>query len=328
MAYSVAMGSICAAVAVGLVVIFAAWVAWVRLGMSRHRAAVRHAIRAYAQKRGGSVQFDEAGTRFRVQGRLGEGSESLTVFELTCRPEERAHWESSIGLGLRHYIPDASYERSVAATLARLTREGPAIAALSDDELRARLRVKIVRSLEPRDHLATCARTLSPRFEVRVVLDGFDFVGLPEPARARLPEDDAELRARAIRAMLPAAPPSADAGRAETFLWLLEPERIFGASPFLMVAEGEALVWMPVTPGDVEARLVALCQRSSTLGPLTNSLWAWDGAALSEETIAVHTVQMENTPDFTLKVPTAFHATLGVHPAADGSFGIRRASRR
>ena len=48
-------------------------------------------------------------------------------------------------------------------------------------------------------------------------------------------------------------------------------------------------------------------------------------SALGAETIAVHTILGPTTPDFTLRVPPAFHATLGIHPASDGTFGVKRA---
>ena len=83
-------------------------------------------------------------------------------------------------------------------------------------------------------------------------------------------------------------------------------------------------MWTPVAPGDVERRLVDLCNRSSQRGLMKNVLWAWDGAKLTECKMIVHTILGPTTPDYTLTLPSSFHATLGIHPAPDGSFGVRR----
>jgi hypothetical protein len=114
------------------------------------------------------------------------------------------------------------------------------------------------------------------------------------------------------------------AGRADSWLWVLRPEAIFGRTPHLFVVSGRELVWMPVTPGDVEKRLLALCRATGEDGPAKYVLWSWDGSSLGAETIVVHTILGPTTPDFTLRVPEAFHATLGIHPASDGSFGVKR----
>ncbi len=315
---------ICLGSALALIAAFVGWVAWMRGSQGRHRARVREAVRAYVEKRGARFTLDPDGIGFRVKGPLGEGHERGAALDIMCKPGDEARWETSIGFSLRKYIPDAFDEQFAKAAEKRLRELGPKIAALSEDELRARLRVSIASSRAPAEGLATCAAPLAGRYEMRVVLDGFDLEGLPKAARARLSESDAELREHALAASLPASPPAREARAASSQLWLCRAEAIFGSEPHLIVGEGEGLAWMRVEPGDVEARLIALCRRSLETGPMKGSLWAWDGTKLSVETIVVHTIMGPTTPDYTLRVPASFHATLGIHPAADGTFGVRR----
>lgn len=315
---------VCLGSALALVAAFVGWVAWMRGSQSRHRARVREAVRAYVEKRGGTFTLDPDGIGFRVKGPLGEGHERGAALDIMCPPGDEARWETSIGFSLRRYLPDAFDEQVAKAAQKRLTELGPKIAALSEDQLRARLRLSIESTRAPTEGLATCAAPLAGGYEMRVVLDGFDLEGLPKAARARLSETDAELRERALAASLPKSPPAREAGAARSQLWLCRPEAIFGTEPHLIVGEREGLAWIPVEPGDVEARLVALCNRSLETGPMKGSLWAWDGTKLSVETIVVHTIMGPTTPDYTLRVPASFHETLGIHPASDGTFGVRR----
>lgn len=319
---------ICVGSVLALFVAFAGWVAWMRGSQGRHRARVRDAVRAYVEKRGGTFALDPDGIGFRVKGPLGEGHERGTALDIMCKPGDEARWETSIGFTLRKYLPDAFDEQFAKDAQKRLAELGPKVAALSEDELRARLRVCIESTRAPSEGLATCAAPLAGRYEVRVVLEGFDLEGLPKAARARLSETDAELRERALAASLPETPPARESGAASSQLWLCRPEAVFGKEPHLIVGEGEGLAWTPVEPGDVEARLVALCNRSLERGPMKGALWAWDGEKLSVETIVVHTIMGPTTPDYTLRVPASFHATLGIHPAADGTFGVHRARSR
>jgi hypothetical protein len=316
---------ICFGVGAGLVVAFFAWVAWMRGSQGRHRARVRAAVRAYVEKRGGTFTLEPDGIAFRVKGPLGAGRETGTALDVMCQSGDEAKWETSIGFVMRKYIPDAFDERFAADAKKRLETLGPSVAALSDEELRARLRVKIVGTRTPKDGLATCATPLAGRFESRVVVDGVDLDGIPQPVRVRLSETDAQLHALALAATLPAEVPDASAGRASTWLWVLRPEAIFGRTPHLFVVSGRELVWMPVTPGEVETRLLSLCRAAGQDGPAKYVLWSWDGSAVGAETIVVHTILGPTTPDFTLRVPPAFHATLGIHPASDGTFGVKRA---
>jgi hypothetical protein len=316
---------ICLGSVLGLLALFAGWVVWMRGSQGRHRARVRAAVVAYAEKRGGRIELDPDGIGFHVKGPLGAGHERGTALDIMCKPGDEAGWETSIGFVLRKYIPDAFDEQFAAQAKKKLAELAPEVARLSTDELRARLRVRIVSARAPSDGLATCARPLAGRYEGRVVLDGIALDGLPKEARVRLSDEtDAQLYARALEATLPGPAPSVDAGRAESALWLLRPEAIFGPVPHLAVLSGGTLVWTPVEPGDVERRLVALCQAAGADGLGKYVLWSWDGSKLGAETIVVHTVMGPTTPDFTLKVPAAFHETLGIHPAPDGTFGVRR----
>lgn len=325
--YNAAMSAwlICVGVGSGLVVAFFGWVAWMRGSQGRHRARVREAVRAYVEKRGGTFTLEPDGVAFRVKGPLGQGREVGAALDVMCQAGEESKWETSIGFVLRKYIPDAFDERFAADAKKRLEALGPTVAALGDDELRARLRVKIVGTRTPKEGLATCAVPLAGRFESRVVVDGIDLDGLPQPVRIRFSESDAALHALALAATLPAEIPDVAAGRASTWLWVLRPEAIFGRTPHLFVVSGRELVWMPVTPGDVEKRLLTLCRAAGEDGPAKYVLWSWDGRTLGAETIVVHTILGPTTPDFTLRVPASFHATLGIHPASDGTFGVRRA---
>lgn len=318
---------VCVGAFVGLVSALAGWVVWIRWSHQRHRAALRQAIVGYAAKRGGLVEMDADGNGFHVRGPLGSGRERMTGLDVMCKPGEEARWETSIGFVLRKYIPDAFDEAFAKAAREQLEKLGPEIARLSDDELRARLRVRIVHARTSSEGLATCAVPIGEGYEARVVLDGYDLDGLPRGARARLPGGDRELFAQALDATLPSAPPAPEPGTADTLVWLARPEAIFGSAPHLIAAVGETLAWTAVIPGDVEPRLLDLCDRSGERGPMKNVLWAWDGAKLTRCPLIVHTIIGPTTPDYTLTVPASFHAPLGIHPAADGTFGIRRGGR-
>jgi len=320
-------GMIGLGVGLGLVVLFVGWIAWKRGSAGRHRARVREAVRAYVEKRGAVFELEANGSSFRVKGPLGEGIEPGAALDIMCRPGEEARWEALIGFALRGYIPDAFDEQFARAAAQRLEELAPRIAALDDDELRARLRVEIVPKRLPSEGLATCAVPLAGAYEARVVLDGFPLDGLPKAARVRLSDEtDAQLYAHALAATLPDPAPSASEGEADTYLWLLRPDAIFGRVPHLAVISGGRLLWTPVARDEVEQRLVSLCQAAGQDGLAKNVLWAWDGEKLSAEGIVVHTILGPNTPDFTLRVPSSFHETLGIHPASDGTFGVRRPS--
>ena len=157
-----------------------------RMGMSRHDLALKAAVKAYAEKRGASVTFD--GLAMHVKGPRSEGTKTMHALKIMCPLGAEAKWELSIGFTLREFIPDAFDESFAKAAANDLAKIAPQIAALSDEEVRTRLRAKVVSTRSPAEGLATCARPLSKRFEVRVVLEGFELNGLPTAARARLPE--------------------------------------------------------------------------------------------------------------------------------------------
>lgn len=319
-------GWVCVGVAVGVVVLFFGMIAWMRISQSLYRARLRDAVRRYVEGRGGVFRLDPDPTHgFHVKGPRGEGHERWDLLWIMCKPGQEERWETSIGFTLRKYLPDVFDDKLAEAAAKRLAELAPKIAALSDDELRARLRVDIVSTRASSEGLSTCTRALAGRHEARLVLDGFDLEGLPKAARVRLSDEtDAQLHERALAQTLTEPAPAASEGRAASHLWLLRPEAIFGDAPHLAVISGSTLRWMPVVPGDVEKRLLELCRAAGVDGLGKYVLWSWDGAKLGAEPIVVHTIQGPSTPDFTLRVPASFHVTLGVHPAADGTFGIRR----
>jgi hypothetical protein len=306
----------------GLAVAIVAAIVGLRLVYARRAQKLRDAIRRYVEARGGQIQFD--GDNFTVRGPLGSGRETTTVLSIMCKPGEEDRWETSIGFVLRQYIPDAVHEAMAATAAQRLTELGPQIAALPDDELRAKLRATIVRASRDRKGLATCSRPVGEAFEVRVIVDGFALDGLPSDVRQRLPESDAELLARALDASLADEHPAVELGSGASPTWLARPEALWGSAAHVIVASGEDLVWTPVEPSNVEARLVMLANKSCESGPMKKVLWAWDGQTLSHSTVLVHTIIGTNTPDYTLSLPPAMHGVLGIHPGPDGTFGVSR----
>ena len=298
-----------------------------RLQAGAQRRALREAIVTYAAGRGGSAIFDADGKGFRVEGPRGAGHMSMTALEIMCRADNRATWDTSIGFSLRQYIPDAMDDALAASAAKRLAKLEPLVRAMSEDELRERLRVVIHSDRTGDAGLATCARPVGSRHEARVVLDGIDLSGLPHEDRQRLSESDEELFELGLAQTLPGDAPSDDAREAAGLAWLCRAAAIFGDAPHLIVASDQRLSWTAVEPGGVEARLVSLCRASSESGPLKNVLFAWDGSTLSSQTIVVHSIIGPNTPDYTLRVPPSFHGALGIQPGPDGSFGVRRSPR-
>ncbi|NVB40299.1 hypothetical protein G6O69_38260 [Pseudenhygromyxa sp. WMMC2535] len=294
----------------------------IRLRHIRREQKLHDAVRRYVEHRGGKIQF--RGDQITVHGPLGSGRENLRMLRMMCASAEEERWEVAIGFFLRKYIPDATHEAMEAAAGERLAELGPQIAALSENELRAKLRARIVRTNTSRDGLATCSRPVGGDFEVRVVLDGFDLDGLPNEARARLPESDAELLALGIDAALGEEDPAREQGEGASLIWLALPEALWGSAPHVIVAAGEALAWTPARPGDGQARLAALATKSCTSGPMKNVMWSWDGRRLSPSTVLVHTLIGPNTPDYTLSLPSSMQGAFGFRPTANGSFGVSR----
>lgn len=295
-----------------------------RKGMSRHDLALKAAVEAYAVRRGASVTFD--GLAMHVKGPRGEGKKTMHALKIMCPLGAEAKWDLSIGFTLREFIPDAFDESFAKAAASDLAKIAPQVAALSDEELRARLRVKVVSTRSPSEGLATCARPLSKRFELRVVLDGFELNGLPNATRARLAESDEALMQHAFSQTL-STPPRAEDGAvlgASAHVWLSRSAEIFGAVPHVIVAEGDGLRWMPATRERSEERLVALARASMETGPMKGAMWGWDGHALHESTVVMHTIIGPTTPDYTLTLPLSMHPLLGIQASADGTFGVKR----
>jgi hypothetical protein len=313
----------------GLVGLLALLVVVARASARTQERRPVEAIGEVARSRGGRVTFDPDGNGFRVQGPRGEGQERMTVFRIMCKPSNRELWPNTIAFALRKYIPDAFDDAFARSARERLASEAPRMEALSDVELGARLRARLCSRRTPSEGLATCARPLgSERFEVRVVLDGFDVDGLPAAVRARFTETDAALLERALDASLPAEPPSPAGGDghgdASALLWLARPARLLGDAPAVVVAVGQTLAWMPARPDGAEAALARLASRSLATGPAKGALFAWDGHTLTDSTVVQHSVMGPNTPDFTLQLPPALLAALGLTGDADGSVGVRR----
>ena len=295
-----------------------------RMGMSRHDLALKAAVEAYAVRRGASVTFD--GLAMHVKGPRAEGTKTMHALKIMCPEGAEAKWELSIGFTLREFIPDAFDESFAKAAADELAKIAPQIAALSDDEVRARLRAKVVSTRSPSEGLVTCARPLSKRFELRVVLDGFGLNGLPSAARARLAEGDEALVQQAMTQTL-SSPPQLDEGAvkgAHAHVWLSRAAEIFGPVPHVIVAEGEGLRWMTATPERSEERLIELARASMETGPMKGAMWGWDGQTLHEATVVTHSIMGPTTPDYTLTLPLSMHPLLGIVASADGSFGVKR----
>lgn len=159
--------------------------------------------------------------------------------------------------------------------------------------------------------------------DARVVLDGFDLDGLPVATRATLPEDDEALFAAGLRQTL-GDPLAFEAGRATGHAWLAAPRALFGERAAIVAGVGAGLSWVAAEPGAAEAALLGLAEASRADGPLKSVLLGWDGASLSKMVVVAHTIKGPDTPDFTLQIPPAFAARIGVPLDATGSFALRR----
>lgn len=293
-------------------------------GESRHDLALKAAVQAYAAKRGASVTFD--GLTMMVKGPRGEGKSTIRALKVMCPLGDEARWEPTIGFTLREFIPDAMDERMAQLAADALAKIAPQIAALSEEDLRAKLRVSVLPIHAPAEGLVTCMRPLTKRFGLRLVLDGFDVDGVPNEARARLSESDEALMAQAMSQTV-SSPPSAADGAVKgpnAHVWLSRMADIFGTQPHVIVAEGEGLRWTPATPEQSEERLLALARAAQDTGRMKGVMWAWDGQQLHESTIMNHTIMGPNTPDYTLTLPLAMHPLMGVQASSDGTFGVKR----
>jgi hypothetical protein len=244
-----------------------------------------------------------------------------------CTPDKRDSWATSIGFVLRDYIPDQFDDVFAKQAQARLAQELPGIEALSEGELRGRLRVRVVSKRTGAEGLATCAKPVGGRLEARVVLEGSELAGLPQSARARLSEDDVTLFEQALASTLPIEAPALASGLATgpgARAWLCRPERLFGAAPYVLAGVGQALAWIPAVPEGAAWALADLASRSNESGPLKATLFAWDGAALSDVELVVHTILGPSTPEFTLRLPPATLAAMGLTAQPDGRIGLRR----
>ncbi|MFO0759039.1 MAG: hypothetical protein U0359_21280 [Byssovorax sp.] len=164
---------------------------------------------------------------------------------------------------------------------------------------------------------------MGKRFELRIMLDGFDLAGVPSAVRGRFKEPDPVLLERAIDATLGDPPPAA-AGKAEPLAWLARPARLFGATPHLLACEGKAIAWIAAAPGLPENEIANLASRSLTSGPMKGVMFGWDGATLTEIAVVAHSIIGPTTPDYTLELAPSMARALGVTTAPDGTVGIRR----
>lgn len=303
------------ALGVASVVVLAMLVAR-RLMEARRERRLRAFIIAYAEARGGTVRFDDQG-RAHVEGPLGSGHKSLSALRDLVRGRPDSEWEGSVGRVFRAYLPDEFQRAFTEAAADRLSSLGPSVAALGLDELRRRLRVR-VGSPRADGGLVTCARTLSDRFEARIVVDGIALEGLPTADRERLGGTDEELFLSALDNTLEEPPMEAACGQ---HAWLCRPGELFGPRPVLAVGDGPGLRWIPID-GQALGDLARLCDRSSTPGAMKAVLWAWDGVGtLVQSTILIHTAK--GSVDYTLHLPHFATAALGVH-APDGRVDVRR----
>ena len=293
-------------------------------GESRHDLALKAAVQAYAAKRGASVTFD--GLTMAVKGPRGEGTKMLHTLKVMCPLGDEARWEPTIGFTLREFIPDAMDERMAQLAGDALSKVAPQIAALSEEELRSKLRVSVLPIHAPAEGLVTCARPITKRFGLRLVLDGYDLEGVPNEARARLSESDEALMAQAMSQTVSSLPSAADGAvkGPNAHVWLSRMADIFGTQPHVIVAEGQGLRWTPATPEQSEERLIALARAAQETGRMKGVMWAWDGQQLHESTIMNHTIMGPNTPDYTLTLPIAMHPLMGVQASSDGTFGVKR----
>jgi len=303
----------------GVVLLVVAFVVYVRASAARADRRLEDDVRAYVAKKGGKVTFE--GDAMVVEGPRGSGREGLAALRIMLGSAKDR--ELSIGFVLRKYFPDRFDDLFEENAQKRLAAESAAIAALPPDELRARLRVRIVSERASKTGLWTAARGVAEGLDARVVLDGFDLDGLPVAARATLPEDDDALFAAALRQTL-GAPPSFEAGQATGHAWLASPRALFGERAVIVAGVGPGLAWFAAEPGGAEAALLGLAEASRADGPLKSVLFGWDGASLSKMVVVAHTIKGPDTPDYTLQVPPAFAARLGLPLDATGSVALRR----
>lgn len=304
-----------------LVIALAVFVAVVRVRASGSDKKLREEIERYVTSKGGTVTFDPDGNGMTVEGSLGKGHEKLTALRIML--SSASNREQVIGFTLRKYLPDqfdALFEKNANA---RLDAAAQSVAALSADDLRARARIAIKSTRTPSAGLATCARPVVEGYEARVVLDGFDLDGIPEAARARIPEDDATLFELALGHTL-GDPPSFEAYECDGIEWLAAPHRVFAGNPALIGAEGKKLVWASPPPDDASRALAALCTRIVADGPLKGMLFGWAGAKLIKVPMTVHTIQGPDTPDFTIELPPVYCAAFGLTADASGHVPVRR----
>ncbi|MEZ4453493.1 MAG: hypothetical protein R3B09_28795 [Nannocystaceae bacterium] len=315
------LGIVVAAILLGALLLgFVLLNARAKQARARRPPTLLQALRDYVEGRGAEIEFDKTG--FYVRGALGEGREELSTLAELCKPGDEPRWEKALSTYLIKYVPDRALELRMTPA-SNLARFGGQIAALSDAELRAGLRVAIVRVAQPTGGLALIGRSMSDDLAARVIVEDFELIpGLPEQARARLSESDSALWELALAASLPEEVPEPSAGECDSYRWLLEPEAVWGDQPHLIVAVARGLAWTPAVPGDLERRLLELIRKGRETGPLTSWLWAWDGRSLSCSLIVVHTIMGPNTPDFTLTLPPAFGRSLGLQPDAQGRFGV------
>jgi len=290
-----------------------------RLFAARREQRLRTFITTYAEQRGGSATFDDRGG-VTVEGPLGSGHKSLAALRIMLADRPESEWETSVGFVFRAYLPDAFQQAFAKAASERLAARGPEVAALSVEELRQRLRVKIGGASTDDAGLITCARPLSERYEARVVVDGVDLAGLPEADRVRLGGSDDDVFQAALDNTLGEGPTDA---ACEEQAWLCRPADLFGTEPTLAVGVGHGLVWIPARQ-EALTELADLCERSVVTGPMKAVMWAWDGEdQLEQSTILVHTIIGPDSADYTVDLPYFATAALGVH-APDGRVDVKR----
>jgi len=306
-----------------LAVAFGFWALMVRVKHKSHLRAIRDAVQAYVDSHGGSVEFDEEGAF--VKGELGEGRVTFRLLQVTCPANEPHRWETSIGGRLSEYIPDEIYKRQSERATAEAEKAAEAFAALPDEELRTKLRARIVSRNVASGDVAVCARPLSQDFEVRVVLDGVEAPGLPHQVRTRLSDADGALVELALAQSL-GAPPQPSDESVVNLLWLSRIREIFGASPYFLAAKGEELLWTQAKPDGIVGRLHRLAAAAgNNPGPLRGVLWTWDGEALSSSTIVVHSILGPTTPEYEIQIPNALRESLGLPLTSERHVGLRRA---
>lgn len=282
---------------------------------------LRAEIEAYVTSKGGTVTFDADGNGMTVEGSLGKGHEKLTALRIML--SSASNREQVIGFALRKYLPDqfdALFEKNANA---RLDAAAQSVAGLGADDLRGRARIAIRSTRTPSGGLATCARPIVEGYEARVVLDGFDLDGIPEAARARVPEDDATLFEIALGHTL-GDPPKFEALEVDKIEWLAAPHKVFGGNPAFIGAEGSKLIWASPPAEDAARVLARFCDRILADGPLKGMLFGWAGAKVIKIPMMVHTIKGPETPDYTIELPPVYCAAFGLTADPDGHVRIRR----